>query len=203
MRSYTLLFIFIITATFTLYAQEPASGSVSLTNQSQVEGVVDVNAFINSAIVTTDDERQLTYHASMINEIVTVDDCDRMRTFRSYDYRSNSFFDRMEKKLFQVVSEGSIVLLRRVFEYDIFDADDEYTVEEWYYIADNKVEKIRNFRRQVLPLMADHADEMREFRGLNKLRNLNDDISMYLMVSYYNRLQELEEPAALGHLTSY
>ncbi|MEQ9442244.1 MAG: hypothetical protein RIG62_24600 [Cyclobacteriaceae bacterium] len=191
---------------FSLQAQAPTNGSVMLTNQTQMEGLVDINSFINSAIVTTADERQLTYHASMIDEIVTVDECDRMRTFRCYDYRSNSFFDRMEKKLFQVVSDGSVVLLRRVFEYDVFDANDEYTVEEWYYVEDGKVERIRNFRRQVLPLMADHADEMKEFRHRNKLRNLNNEISMYLMVSYYNRLHAVEEeesaPTVFGQLTS-
>ena len=187
---------------FALQAQAPNQGLVVLTNQTQVEGVVDINSFINSAIVTTVDERQLTYHASMIEEIITVDECDRERTFRSYDYRSNSFFDRMEKKLFQVVNDGPIVLLRRVFEYDIFDANDEYTVEEWYYITDGRVERIRSFRRQVLPLMAAYADEIKEFRHRNKLRNLNDEISMYLLVSYYNRLHTLDENPTFGHLTS-
>jgi len=202
MRNYITL---LILSTFTFFqslAQAPQPGSVLLTNQTRVEGIVDINSFINSAIVTTDDERQLTYHASMIEEITTTDECDRVRTFRTYDYRSGSFFDRMEKKIFQVINDGSLVLLRRVFEYDIFDANDEYTVEEWYYIEDDKVQRIRSFRRQVLPLMADYADEMKQFRSLNKLRNLNDDISMYLMVSYYNRLESLESQPAIGHLTS-
>jgi hypothetical protein len=202
MRNYIIL---LTLSTFTFFqslAQAPQPGSVLLTNQTRVEGVVDINSFINSAIVTTDDDRQLTYHASMIEEITTTDECDRVRTYRSFDYRSNSFFDRMEKKIFQVVNDGSLVLLRRVFEYDIFDANDEYTVEEWYYIEDDKVQRIRSFRRQVLPLMAEYADEMKQFRSLNKLRNLNDDISMYLMVSYYNRLDSFEKQSAFGHLTS-
>ena len=198
MRMYTILIGILLFTTNLLQAQAPTEGSVRLTNQTEVSGMVDINSFINSAIVTTDDERQLTYHASMIEEIVTKDDCDRERNYRSFDYRSSSFFDRMEKKVFQVVSDGSITLLRRVFEYDIFDANDEYTIEEWYYIEDGKVERIRNFRRQVLPLMADYAEEMQKFRKLNKLRNLNDDISMYLMVSYYNRLQSLEEQSLLS-----
>ena len=205
MRTFILITGYWLMISVSLYAQAPHSGSVILTNQTQVEGKVDINSFINSAIVTTPDERQLTYHASMIDEIVTVDDCDQMRTFRWYDYRSNSFFDRMEKKLFQVVSDGSIVLLRRVFEYDIFDADDEYTVQEWYYVTEkNKVERIRNFRRQVLPLMNDYAEEMQAFRSRNniKLRRLNDEVSMFLMVSYYNRLHTLEEDTALSQLTS-
>mgnify|MGYP001792341591 CR=1 FL=1 len=198
MRMYTILIGILLFTTNLLQAQAPTEGSVRLTNQTEVSGMVDINSFINSAIVTTDDERQLTYHASMIEEIVTKDDCDRERNYRSFDYRSSSFFDRMEKKVFQVVSDGSITLLRRVFEYDIFDANDEYTIEEWYYIEDGKVERIRNFRRQVLPLMADYAEEMQKFRKLNKLRNLNDDLSMFLMVSYYNRLQSLEEQSLLS-----
>ncbi|MGB3585940.1 MAG: hypothetical protein WBA23_05345 [Tunicatimonas sp.] len=198
MRKYTLLIGLLITITSLSYAQAPHPGSLKLTNQNWVDGIVDINSFINSAIVTTDDERQLTYHASMIQEITTVDECDRQRTFRTFDYRSNGFFDRMEKKVFQVVSDGSVTLLRRVFEYDIFDAEDEYTVEEWYYVEEGKVERIRNFRRQVLPLMADYAKEMKEFRRLNKLRNLNNDVSMYLMVSYYNRLRSLEEQSLLS-----
>ncbi|MEM8965005.1 MAG: hypothetical protein AAGE93_01200 [Bacteroidota bacterium] len=198
MRMYTILIGILLFTTNLLQAQAPTQGSVRLTNQTEVSGMVDINSFINSAIVTTDDERQLTYHASMIEEIVTKDDCDRERNYRSFDYRSSSFFDRMEKKVFQVVSNGSITLLRRVFEYDIFDANDEYTIEEWYYIEDGKVERIRNFRRQVLPLMTDYAEEMQSFRKLNKLRNLNDDLSMYLMVSYYNRLQSLEEQSLLS-----
>ena len=198
MRMYTILIGILLFTTNLLQAQAPTEGSVRLTNQTEVSGMVDINSFINSAIVTTDDERQLTYHASMIEEIVTKDDCDRERNYRSFDYRSSSFFDRMEKKVFQVVSNGSITLLRRVFEYDIFDANDEYTIEEWYYIEDGKVERIRNFRRQVLPLMTDYAEEMQSFRKLNKLRNLNDDLSMFLMVSYYNRLQSLEEQSLLS-----
>ncbi|WKN42731.1 hypothetical protein [Tunicatimonas pelagia] len=198
MRKYTLLIGFLFTITSFLHAQAPLPGNLKLNNQSQVDGVVDINSFINSAIVTTLDERQLTYHASMIEEITTIDECDRQRTFRSFDYRSNRFFDRMEKKLFQVVSDGSITLLRRVFEYDIFDADDEYAVEEWYYVENGKVERIRNFRRQVLPLMVDYEEKMQEFRKLNKLRNLNNDLSMYLMVSYYNRLRSLEEQSLLS-----
>lgn len=198
MNKYTLLIGFFLITTGLLYAQAPQSGNVHLTNKNEINGIVDINSFINSAVVTTDDDRQLTYHASMIKEITTVDDCDRQRTFRTFDYRSNGFFDRMEKKLFQVVNDGSITLLRRVFEYDIFNSDDEYTVEEWYYLEDGKVERIRSFRRQVLPLMDDHAEEMKKFRKLNKLRNLNVDVNMYLMVSYYNRLRSLEEQSLLS-----
>lgn len=184
-----MIVVALVLAGLSLQAQAPTSGSLLLTNHNQVDGIVDINSFINSAIVTTDDDRQLTYHASMIEEIVTVDECDQVRTFRCYDYRSNSFFDRMEKKLFQVMNNGPIVLLRRVFEYDIFDASDDYTVEEWYYIKKGKVERIRNFRRQVLPLMDDQAKAMNEFRERNKIRSLNNEVNMYLMVSFYNQLK--------------
>ncbi len=176
----------------TLCAQTPAEGSVLLTNGKVITGIVDINSFINSAVVTTDDGRQLTYHASMIDAVSTKDECDNVLQYRTYDYRSNSFFDRMEKKLFQVVIQGDITLLKRVFEYDVFDASDEYEIEDWYYYAGNKVHRIKNFRRQVLPLMASHQDEMNIFRKRNKIKNLNKEASMYLMVSYYNRISNLE-----------
>ena len=169
-------------------AQEAQPGEVLLTNQTIIAGVVDINSFINSAIVTTADNRQLTYHASMIDQIMVVDECDRVRRFQAFDYRSNSFFDRMEKKLFQVVEAGEITLLRRVFEYDVFDAEDEYEVEEWYYTTGDKVRRIKSFRRQVLPLMEAYAQEMKTFKKRNHLRRLNREAAMYLMVAHYNVL---------------
>ena len=184
----TNLFILIYLTAISAWAQEPQPGRVLLTNQTVVEGVVDVNSFINSAIVTTEDGRQLTYHASMIDKIVTTDECDRMRRYQTFDYRSNSFFDRMEKKIFQLVEEGDITLLRRIFEYDVFDAEDEYEVEEWYYVTSRKIRRIKSFRRQLLPLMADHAQEMRTFKKRNQL-GLNRQEAMYLMVSHYNTLK--------------
>ncbi len=177
---------------WTARAQEPQPGEVLLANQTVIAGVVDINSFINSAIVTTPDGRQLTYHASMIDQITVVDECDRVRRFKTLDYRSGSFFDRMEKKLFQVVETGEITLLRRVFEYDVFDAEDEYEVEEWYYTTGEKVRRIKNFRRQVLPLMDAYAQEMKTFKKRNHLRHLNREVSMFLMVSHYNVLSAAE-----------
>lgn len=177
---------------WSVYGQAPATGNILLTNGKVVEGIIDINSFINSAIVTVEDGRQLTYHASMIEEINTVDECDNVLTYRSYDYRSNNFFDRLEKKLFQVLSEGNITLLRRTFEYDVFDASDEYEVEEWYYYAGNKIHRIKRFKRQVLPLMEDYEEDMKVFRERNKIKNLNKEANMFLMVSYYNRISKLE-----------
>ncbi len=182
-----LIILFCLLA-WTAHAQEPQPGQVLLANQTVITGVVDINSFINSAIVTTDDGRQLTYHASMIDQITVVDECDRVRRFQTFDYRSNSFFDRMEKKLFHVVEAGEITLLRRVFEYDVFDAEDEYEVEEWYYTTGDKVRRIKSFRRQVLPLMDAYAQEMKTFKKRNHLRRLNREASMYLMVTHYNVL---------------
>lgn len=173
-------------------AQEPQPGKVLLTNQTIIAGVVDINSFINSAVVTTPDGRQLTYHASMIDQITVMDECDRVRRFKTFDYRSSSFFDRMEKKLFQVVETGEITLLRRVFEYDVFDAEDEYEVEEWYYTTGDKVRRIKSFRRQVLPLMNTYAQEMKVFKKRNHLRRLNQEAAMYLMVAHYNVLSAAE-----------
>lgn len=182
-----------------LLAQAPQEGIVKLTSQDVVSGKVDINSFINSAVVTLDDGRQLTYHASMITSIETVDECDFSRAYRCYDYRSNSFFDRMEKKLFQVVADGEITLLRRVFEYDVFDASDEYTVEEFYFIdEENKVKRLRNFKRQILPMMKDYQTEVEVFRDRNGLSNLHKEVNMYLLISYFNRLkgnERIEEDA--------
>lgn len=176
---------------FNARAQMPTEGTIVLTNGNIVEGIIDINSFINSAMVTLQDGRQLTYHGSMIKEITTVDDCEYEQAYRTYDYRSSGFFDRMEKKIFQVIAEGDITLLRRIFEYDVFDASDEYEIEEWYYLSDNKIRRIRSFRRQVLPLMEDQESEMQLFKDRNNIKNLNKDVNMYLMVSYYNRLSKL------------
>ena len=192
MRSYLLTLSFLILHT-ALFAQVPSNGYVSLKNNEVIQGTVDINSFINSAVVTTEDGRQLTYHASMIKNIETVDECDFRREYRCYDYRSNSFFDRLEQKIFQVVAMGEVTLLRRVFEYDVFDATDEYSVEEFYYLnEENKVKRVRNFRRQILPMMENYAQEMDTFRKRNKIGNMNRELNMYLMVSYYNRLSSLE-----------
>ena len=86
-----LIILFCLLA-WTARAQEPQPGQVVLANQTVITGVVDINSFINSAIVTTDDGRQLTYHASMIDQITVIDECDRVRRFQTFDYRSNSFF---------------------------------------------------------------------------------------------------------------
>ena len=187
-----LLLLFCFCTVFA-WGQEPQRGKVLLTNQTIVEGVVDVNSFINSAVVTTQDGRQLTYHASMIDKIITVDECDRTREYQTFDYRSNSFFDRMEKKLFQLVEQGNITLLRRTFEYDVFDEEDEYEVEEWYYTTGEKVRRIKSFRRQILPLMASHSDEMKTFKKRNHIGNLNREANMYLMVTHYNVLSATDE----------
>lgn len=186
------LFLLFNLCTVLAWAQEPQKGKVLLANQTVVEGVVDINSFINSAVVTTEDGRQLTYHASMVDKIITVDECDRVREYQTFDYRSNSFFDRMEKKLFQLVEKGDITLLRRTFEYDVFDEEDEYEVEEWYYIADEKVRRIKSFRRQILPLMASHSNEMKTFKKRNHIGNLNRETNMYLMVTHYNTLSASE-----------
>ncbi len=188
----TNLIILLCLITGAVHAQEPQPGELLLANQTVIAGVIDINSFINSAIVTTDDGRQLTYHASMIDQITVMDECDRVRRFQTFDYRSNSFFDRMEKKLFHVVEAGEITLLRRVFEYDVFDAEDEYEVEEWYYTTGGKVRRIKNFRRQVLPLMDAYAQEMKTFKKRNHLRRLNREASMYLMVAHYNVLSAAE-----------
>lgn len=188
LRYLTIIFSFFY---YSVYAQEPAPGKVMLSNGKIVMGEVDINSFTNSAIVTLDDGRQLTYHASMIQEIVTKDACEQERIYRCLTYRSNIFFDRREKKLFQVLNDGNITLLRRVFEYDVFDASDEYEIEEWYYYTESKVHRIKNFKRQVLPLMEDYEKDMKTFRERNKIRNLNKEVNMYLMVSFYNRISEL------------
>lgn len=195
MRSF-LLTLSLLTLHTALYAQAPHDGYVTLKSKEVIHGKVDINSFSNSAVVTTEDGRQLTYHASMINSVETVDECEFRREYRCYDYRSNSFFDRLEKKIFQVVADGEITLLRRVFEYDVFDASDEYSVEEFYYLnEENKVKRVRNFRRQILPLMDTYSREMDTFRDRNQIVNMNRELNMYLLISYYNRLSNLQGDA--------
>lgn len=195
MKSGSIFILFLLLHTAVL-AQAPHSGKVQLKNGESISGTVDINSFINSAVVTSADGRQLTYHASMIESIKTVDECDFAREYRCFDYRSNSFFDRMEKKLFQVVTDGEVVLLRRIFEYDVFDATDDYTIEEFYYVDDNnKVKRIRNFKRQILPMMDTYATEVETFRKRNHIHNMNREDNMYLMVSYFNRLSSMEGDA--------
>lgn len=195
MRSFLLTLSLLILHTV-LYAQSPQDGLVTLKSNEVISGTVDINSFSNSAVVTTEDGRQLTYHASMIQSIETVDECDFRREYRCYDYRSNSFFDRLEKKIFQVVADGEITLLRRVFEYDVFDATDEYSVEEFYYLnEEDEVKRVRSFKRQVLPMMETYAQEMDTFRERNQIVNMNRELNMYLLISYYNRLNTLQEDA--------
>jgi hypothetical protein len=193
---YSLLTFFLLTLHTALWAQAPRNGKVILNNSEVISGTVDINSFINSAVVTSEDGRQLTYHASMISSIETIDECDFRREYRCFDYRSNSFFDRLEKKVFQVIVEGEVTLLRRVFEYDVFDASDDYKIEEFYYIDEsNNIRRIRNFKRQIMPMMENFAEEMEVFRQRNRMGNLNRELNMYLMVSYYNRISSLEEDA--------
>jgi len=192
MRNFLLITALLIVQS-SLFAQTSEKGIVKLNNQEEVEGTVDINTFINSAVVTTADGRQLTYHASMIKSIETEDECGFARSYRCYDYRSNSFFDRLEKKVFQVVADGEITVLRRLFEYDVFDASDDYTIDEFYFVDENnQVKRLRNFKRQILPLMKSHEKEMKVFRKRNGFKNLNKEINMYLMVNYYNRLNSLD-----------
>jgi hypothetical protein len=178
----------------TSLAQVPRSGKVYLRNSDVIAGTIDINSFSNAATVTTEDGRQLTYHASMLAAIETTDECDFRRKYYCYDYRSNRFFDRMEKKIFQVVAEGEVTLLRRLFEYDVFDTTDEYTIEEWYYLNDKgEVRRIRNFKRQLYAKMDRYEQAMEEFRQRNEISNLNREENMFLMVSFYNRLHNLSD----------
>jgi len=188
-----ILVILLLCYTSLSMAQAPRQGQLLLEDET-ISGIIDINSFSNAAVVTTPSGQKYTYHASMIKSIQTIDECDFLRTYRCYEYRSNSFFDRREKKIFQVISEGEITLLRRIFEYDVFDASDEYTIDEFYVMdANHKIKRIRNFKRQVLPLMGAHAEKISVFCDRNQMRRLNKGINMYLIISYYNRLKSIEE----------
>jgi hypothetical protein len=189
MKSVVLVFSLAL-LNLTAFAQPTRWGKVYLSNQLSMEGIVDID-FGTDRIVVERDSVMLSFHSSMIDKIITVDECDNKRLYQSFEYRSEKFGDRKSKKLFQVVATGKIGLLRRVTEFDVFYADDAYTIDEWYGLVDGKVKQIKSFRKDVLPLMDDFEAEVQDFKKKNKIKSYNDGANMYLLVSYYNRISEM------------
>jgi hypothetical protein len=189
MKSVVLVFSLAL-LNLTAIAQPTRWGKVYLSNQLSMEGIVDID-FGTDRIVVERDSVMLSFHSSMIDKIITVDECDNKRLYQSFEYRSDKFGDRKSKKLFQVVATGKIGLLRRVTEFDVFYADDAYTIDEWYGLVDGKVKQIKSFRKDVLPLMDDFEAEVQDFKKKNKIKSYNDGANMYLLVSYYNRISEM------------
>lgn len=188
MKSVVLIFSLAL-LNLTAFAQPARWGTVHLSNQLSMEGIVDID-FSSDRVVVERDSVMLSFHSSMIDKIITVDECDNKRLYQSFEYRSEKFGDRKSKKLFQVVATGKISLLRRVTQFDVFYADEAYTIDEWYRVVDGKVKQIKNFKKDVLPLMEDYEDEVKDFKKKNKIRSYNDGANMYLIVSYYNRISE-------------
>lgn len=188
MRSIVLVFCLAM-LNLTAFAQPARWGKVQLSNQLSVEGIVDID-FATNRVVVESDSVMLSFHASMIDKIVTVDECDNKRMYQSFEFRSEKFGDRRGKKLFQVVATGKIGLLRRVTEFDVFYADEAYAVDEWFSLVDGEVDKIKNFKKDVLTLMDDFGDEVKDFKKKNKIKSYNDGGNMYLIISYYNRISD-------------
>ncbi len=188
MKSVVLVFSLAL-LNLTTFAQPTRWGIVYLNNQMSMEGIVDID-FGTDRIVVERDSVMLSFHSSMIDRIITIDECDNQRIYQSFEYESEKFGDRKSKRLFQVVATGKIGLLRRVTEFDVFYADDAYTVDEWYGLVDGKVKQVKNFKKDLLPLMGDYEDEIQDFKKKNKIKSYNDGANMYLIITYYNRISE-------------
>ena len=83
-----------------------------------------------------------------------------------------------------------MTLLRRYLTYDVFDAEDDYEIEELYYLDDNDgPQMLKNFKKQILPLMSDKAQEIEEWQEETKTRRFKTTQDVYRCVSFYNELE--------------
>jgi hypothetical protein len=175
---------FLLFVSFSVFAWEkpPTTGTVYLQSGEQVSGTISIDFWHDVVVVTNEEDQKIVNHASMIEQVVTVDQCQKARTFRVFPYDEGLH-------LFQLVTHGKIKLLRRIFDYESFGSEEGYTIDRWFVLAgNNQPEPVKNFKRQVLPLMDDRKEELEQFAEANNIKKLKRVENMFLLVSFYNSL---------------
>lgn len=182
MRTPIITFLLFIPLTVFAWDNPPTTGTVYLQSGEQVSGNISIDFWHDVVVVTNEDDQKIVNHASMIEQVVTVDQCQKARTFRVFPHDKGLH-------LFQLVTHGKIKLLRRIFDYESFGSEEGYTIDRWFVLADNnQVKPVKNFKRQVLPMMNDREEELEQFAEVNNIRKLKRVENMFLLVSYYNSL---------------
>ncbi|MCC9137419.1 hypothetical protein ACFSKU_08510 [Pontibacter silvestris] len=124
------------------------------------------------------------------------------RTFTSLTQKLNDLPG--QKEFYEIVIDGEIVLARRsktsrmarkkyiipILSNLLATSQAQNNATYNYYIVNNKeLTKIKNFRKQVLPLMADREEEMNQFMHDYDFQ-LHKPTSYILLVNYYNHLMK-------------
>ncbi len=185
--------LFTLVTAFVLYypsfAQQFLPGEVVMTNQKILNGTIAVDYATNTVIVQQE-EKKFIYHASVIEQVITINGLRQLTIYKTFDHKSKGLFDRWERKFFEIVTFGKISLVKRGIDFADEEDGDGYTMYDWYLLEQGHLKEIRNFKKDVLPKMAGHLEEMETFINENNLWNLRNGDHIYQLVSYYNRLSQ-------------
>jgi hypothetical protein len=126
---------------------------------------------------------------------------ERNRIFAAVDSNAENRNRRREKSFLEVLIRGELLLLQKeeikklpvqnFYNSDInFSSAIEYSN---YVFTNNKIKEIKNFKKDVLPLMADEA-ELIDFYIKNRNMDLQQFEHQILIIDYYNYLKDPSRP---------
>lgn len=188
-----ILLLCLLLINFRLFSQQPAwhEGSVVLKTNDVLAGKISIEPLYHLILFETDDIRTV-YPAHRLQAVYFYDKSSNInRRFVSLGDRDPV---RQEYRLYEVVLQGEVTLLRKQkikarYPSDALDFD-------YFILYEDEIVSLRKFNRRVYPSLQTHVGRnLEEYVVANHLRTTND-VNAIRIIEFYNRLMKADETIA-------
>jgi hypothetical protein len=168
------IYIFYCILSVAVWSQE----GVVVTNTDSIKGTITVNLEQNLVIIRQDNSYESMY-ANRVKEVIAIEDEIPVK------YVSSVYGSDQKDLLFRVLSEGKLTL---VYRPKILKNPIEKTYYADFHVYENgKIIRTLETEKDVLKLMSDHKQSIREYLSVN-IFFVDNDVMLKEIFDYYNKL---------------
>lgn len=199
---YTLIFILLLVIPYSSFSKKKPDGDIwnpgvlVLKNNETVKGDIYYNSEYDLVQIKLDDQIKTysAYHVQYFQFYDEIREINRlyatMETFATKKKRKGVAF-------YEVLIDGEMVLLRKedihYFQdyeilYNAIDLVPSLASKHYVFFKENLI-NFKNFRKEILPLMADKAEDIEKYIKDNNF-NTQDLVGQILIIDYYNFLKD-------------
>lgn len=172
-----------------------SEGEVVLMSGEKIEGLINIDYKLDIVQCKLEDGSIRAFSPVNVSHFSFFDQETKNRRFfaainfeNRYDYEHKSFFEVIINGELSVLRKGKYVKRVPVRSGAATNYNVKTIVHHNYYAFTNDEQKrIRNFRKDVLPMMEEHEDKLKRYIKKHKL-NVNELVDQLMVVNYYNYL---------------
>lgn len=177
------------------HSQAWSEGEVVLMSGEKIEGLINIDYKLDIVQCKRQNGSIMAFSPVKVSHFSFFDqEIKNRRFFAAINFENR--YDYEHKSFFEVIINGELSVLRKgkyVKRVPVRDGtSNHYNVKtivhhNYYVFTNDEQKRIRNFRKDVLPMMEEHEEKLARYIKKHKL-NVNELVDQLMVVNYYNYL---------------